>query len=271
MSSSSNKYHPVAGLLKGLTLLEILARHGDSSVLRLADLSGIPRPTVHRLLQTLVQAGYVSQHQRGGTYSLEQPVRSLADGYKSDDWIFSAATPVLAELRKHVAWPNDVAINMAGAMTVCASTHDQNSLSLERVVRGRRVAMLSSALGRAYLAFCPASEREALLESLRPSNEVERMLLETPELLRRELAATRERGYGVRDRGIQPRTSSIAVPVMYNDWVVACVNIHWIASAMSVETAVERFLPHLKAAAQQLETVYVQFLREDGSIATPLD
>lgn len=260
------KYHSVAGLTKGLALLQALAKQGEGTALRLAETTGIPRPTVHRLLQTLIEAGYVTQPARGGAYRLGDQVRSLADGYKNDDWIFGAASPVLSELRRAIAWPSDVAICMGGAMVVCTSTHDQNPLSLERVVRGRRVSMIATALGKTYLAFCPQSEREAFLESVEPANVHERELLREPDLYRRELHETRERGYGLRIRGVQPKTSSLAVPVMYRDWVVACLNMHWIARALKPEDAVARYLQPLQQAARALEMAYAGYLRENRAV-----
>ena len=65
-----------------------------------------------------------------------------------------------------------------------------------------------------------------------------------------------ERGYALRIRGSQPKTCSIAVPVMYGEWVVACVNIHWIASAMKPDVAVARYLGHLQEAASALGSAY---------------
>jgi IclR family mhp operon transcriptional activator len=255
-TAAAGSYHTVAGLTKGLALLKTLALGGENTALGLARDAGIPRPTVHRLLETLKQAGYVEQEAPGRGYRLTSLVKTLADGYKDDDWVFGAAGPVLATLRKTVYWPTDVAICIGGWMVVCASTHDMNPLSLDRVVRGRRIAMTTSSLGRAYLAFCPPVEREAILQSLRPHNELERQHLASPELFQRELQATRERGYALRVRGSQPKTCSIAVPVMYQEWVVACVNIHWIARALKPEVAIARYLGHLQQAAQDLADAY---------------
>ncbi len=259
---ATGTYHSVAGLKKGLALLHLLALHGESTALGLSERSGIPRPTVHRLLETLKEAGYVDQDAPARGYRLTSMVTTLADGYKDDDWVIGAARPVLETLRRAVAWPTDVAICIGGWMVVCATTHDQNPLSVDRVVRGRRISMITSALGRAYLAFCPVHERESLLDSLRPNTPLERRLLDNMELYRRELDATRERGYALRIRGSQPQTCSIAVPVMHQEWVVACVNIHWIASAVKPEDAVQRYLGHLQDAARALQQQYARRQRE---------
>ncbi|MFT3664581.1 IclR family transcriptional regulator C-terminal domain-containing protein [Piscinibacter sp.] len=247
--------------MKGLLVLQTLARMGESSALALSASTGIPRPTVHRLLRTLVDAGYVNQERRGGGYRLTGLVAGLADAFKDDDWLLGAAGPVLDDLRHQVAWPTDVAICNGGSMVIWASTHDQNPLSLDRVVRGRRVSMLTSALGRAYLAYCPPAEREGLLRSLKPANALEREVLSNLELLHRELDATRARGYGLRERGSQPKTSSIAVPVMNGEWVVACLNIHWISRAMSTGEAVSRYLRPLQEAAKRFESQYAAYRR----------
>lgn len=253
----------VAGLTKGLAVLQELARTGEGTGLSLARALGLPRPTVHRLLDTLVAAGYVMQDKRGGPYLLTEKVTSLSDGFKDDDWLLGATRPMLEALRAQVGWPTDVAICTGGWMVIVASTHDQNPLSLDRVIRGRRVSVLTSALGRAYLAFCPKVECKALLASQQPATPLERDALKTPELFQRELEATRKRGYGLRIRGSQPKTASIAVPVIHDGWVVACINIHWIARAVSTDYAVQNYLGPLQQAAARLADEYRVYVKKN--------
>jgi IclR family mhp operon transcriptional activator len=257
----------VAGLAKGLALLDVLAALGEVSAQVLAARAGIPRPTVHRLLQTLVAAGYVVQDAPRSGYRLDIKAHALAAGYRDEFWLSRAAGPVLAELRERVAWPIDLAICHGGVMVVCTGSHDQSPLSVVRMARGRRVPMVTSSMGKAYLAFCPASERDTLLESLERQGWVEWASAARRELFRRELEATRARGYSVRVRGVQPETSSIAVPVMHGERVIACISLPWISSVMTPEVAAEKFLAELHYAAQALQTAYAQYLRSKGQAA----
>lgn len=263
----STSYRSVNALLRGLAVLRALGRLGEATTIAIAQATGIPRPTTHRLLETLRAAGYVQRRGLRDTYRLTLLVRSLAEGYVDEDWIVEIAEPVLAKLRAEVVWPTDIATYDHGKMVVRSTTHSNNPLSIERVTSGREIRMLSTATGRVYLAFCQERERKAILETLAAVNGAGREEI-TPAALERELAATRERGYGVRIKGkVQPKTSSIAVPVMHDDQVLACININWITSAITLETAVQRYLGPLRKAARRIEEQYKAYSTEASRLS----
>ena len=65
---------------------------------------------------------------------------------------------------------------------------------------GTPVNWVLSAVGRAYLAYCPEKERERILAPLRKSGKTEDGLAGDLKRLDRILAQTRMKGYGVRDQ-----------------------------------------------------------------------
>jgi IclR family mhp operon transcriptional activator len=50
-----------------------------------------------------------------------------------------------------------------------------------------------------------------------------------------------------------PNTSSIAVPVRWRERPVACINLMFIRSAMTIERAAQLYLDDLRAAAATIE------------------
>ena len=67
------------------------------------------------------------------------------------------------------------------------------------------------------------------------------------------VAITRRRGYGERHGEIFPKTGAIAVPVKHGERVVCCLNISFIASALTPAEAAARYLDPLNAAARRIE------------------
>lgn len=247
------RYHRVRGLEKGLAVLRAMNRLGEASAASVAGTTGLPRPTAHRLLETLLATGYVARGRVRGTYRLTPMVWSLTEGYRDDDWITDIADPVLRALGEEVVWPTDIATYDNGMMVVRTSTHHQSPLSLRRAIMGFRFPMLASSLGLAYLAFCPPTERAAILALLARSEGADGDRLRGRPSAARLLEETRKRGYGVRRGNAKVRTSSIAVPIMEGPRVLASLGLVWIDTAMSVEAAAERYLPLLSRAARRIE------------------
>ena len=74
-------------LKKGLIVLKPLNEKDDISVLMLHQKTGIPRPTLYRLLNTLKELGYVTTGPKGDTYQLTILVRALSEGYSDEAWV----------------------------------------------------------------------------------------------------------------------------------------------------------------------------------------
>ena len=158
----------VHGLLKGLKLMELLAAQGTGSASELAQWSGYPRPTVYRLLHSLVHAGYVVRPLAKERFRLSKNVQALLGLSKHEDLLAEVATPILLKLTQALVWPCDVATYEDGALVVRTTTQTSSALSIERVRVGKTITILTSATGMAYLAYCSDAQRSVLFERLCP-------------------------------------------------------------------------------------------------------
>ncbi|CAN5475627.1 DNA-binding transcriptional regulator [soil metagenome] len=255
--AAESEYHRVRGLERGLDVLVALNKMREGSSGDLAAATRLPRSTVHRLLETLRIAGFVTRSRLRDAYRLTARVHSLSDGHRTDDWISEIATPILQDLFGEIAWPVSVATYHDGAMVLRANTHRDSPLSLVRGLPGTRIPMMTS-MGRAYLAWCPPTERYWLLRVLEEAQPASRDAAERRLLLERLLQETHDRGFAVRKRSGKERTSSIAVPIKAEDAMLGCLNVEWIDSALGLDVAIERFLGPLKTAAAKIVASYVE-------------
>ncbi len=140
-------------------------------------------------------------------------------------------------------------------MVVRETTHRFSRLSFHRAMVGRRLPLLKTASGLTWLAFCPENERQELIEMLasRPGEEFQ--LAREPLKLNAILTRARKDGFGQNFRGWdqEEKIASIAVPIRSEQRVIGCLNLVYMASAMTIEQAAEKHLPALQKVAKQIE------------------
>lgn len=158
-----------------------------------------------------------------------------------------------------------LAIRMVPAgdhMEIRETTRARSPFFLQQERIGWRVNWLLTGVGRAYLAFCPAKERQRVIKRLSSSPRAEDRLAREPERLNAILAETRARGYGTRDAihvgghyGEPPHADgllAIAVPLRDGGRVIGAINMLWLRPAFTVEAFAARYLTDLQTAAEEI-------------------
>lgn len=159
----------------------------------LAERTGLSRPTVSRLTQTLVGMGMLQQEPSRKGYRLAPAVLSLAHAMRSGSAVLQAAAPLMRAL----AQGRQINVGLAAAdrdeMVYLESIRYSRRAAFRNVVSGQRVPMELTSLGRAFLAATSDSRRKTLLELFR-----RRRGSQWPALAREielAIASVRERGY----------------------------------------------------------------------------
>ena len=250
--TSTRRSGCVRSLERGLALLVALNRRPLASVCDLANDTRLPRPTVYRLLDTLSKAGFVRVDSATDRYRPTHGVRSLSDGFLDDEWVTEIAAPMMAEFtRKHV-WPVSLFTFEAGKMLVRDTTHRMSALSIDYGMVGKRMGMLRTAGGLAYLAFCPDNERKVILDLLAQSNEPDDQPAREVHMLEGLFKSIRADGYATQERVINPKAASISVPIIVGQKVHGCMSLIFIASAITMSEVQTKLLPPLQAMTVKL-------------------
>lgn len=240
---------PIRALGRGLAVLAALNRHASASALVLARETGLPRATVYRSLKTLIDMGYVTQGASDDRFTLLLKVRELSEGFEDEQWLGTAAAPVIFDLTRKILWPCDVTTLEGVQMVVRESTHRFAPMSIDRRMVGARMPLLGSSAGIAYLASTTAGERTLLLDLLEASGELQDRR-STEKLLR----SSRQRGYAVRQGGrIWPHTGSIAMPIRRGRQIIGCASIIWMTKALTASEGVSRCRGPLQQAIRGIE------------------
>jgi IclR family transcriptional regulator, mhp operon transcriptional activator len=244
---------PVNVVVRALALLRALNRQPVSSVDTLHRQTGMPKPTIVRLLQTLEADGLVKRAPQYGAYYLTSGVTALASGYHSAPRIVEASAGVAEGLTESLRWPVSVAVHDGDAMIVRYSTIPHSPLSFFHSTINMRLSMLTQAMGRAYLAFCDPQAQAALIELL--VNAAPEPIEGGLPAIRAMLDETQTRGYALRDPRVRPESSTIAVPIFDDARVVASIGLTWFSSTLTPAQAVERFLLPLRQGANDIARV----------------
>lgn len=255
---SGADYAPVRGLTRGLDLLRALNSQegGRSTLAQLAQVTGLHRTTVRRLLETLISEGYVRRSESDDRYCLALRVRSLAEGFRDEDWISSIAAPALSELLQSVVWPSDLTTQQGANMVIRESTHRFSPLSFHRAMVGQSLPMLLTAAGRAFFAHSPDEQREQILELIRGGGDTEQARLAADDrFVTKIVARTLESGFASNDGEwtSQRKIGALALPILFKNQPVGAVNIVYLNRAVTLKEAVRRYLPALQKAASRIE------------------
>ena len=113
---------PVNVVLRALQILRALNRQPVTTVDALHKHTGLPKPTIVRLLQTLESDGLVRRAPQYGAYHLTSEVKALASGYHSEPRVVEAAAAPAEALTQDLKWPIAVAVHDGDAMIVRYST-----------------------------------------------------------------------------------------------------------------------------------------------------
>jgi IclR family mhp operon transcriptional activator len=239
-------------LSRGLEVLRALNESNYSSVSEISRMTGLPRATVYRLLETMVTEGYVARNSDEDIYSLCAATRNLTSGLSDNALATDLVRPLAEELSKEIVWPIDVTTFDGHRMRVCFSTHGRSPRSLlGRSSVGHSLPLVGTATGRAFLASLPVAQREPIIQEVmkEPQECCPVLRSDVDRLIRR----AEELGYGFRNGGSIPRTSAIALPIRSKGRPVACVSAMFIKSAVSLDDAASRYLGPMHAVVRRVE------------------
>ena len=241
-----------------LSLLEALNSYGTANLVQLQSSTGLPKPTIVRLLHTLEQAGYVRQVSRSTGYELTERVLRLADGFRHSDAVVAVARGHLDAFTAAYKWPMSLQTYDRGAMLPRYFTGSRSPLNADPVFTIRRFPMLSTAHGQAYLAFCSEPEREMILAMLRASKSRGNAIAQDAAFVTGTIREVRRQGYALRAATPANRVLGFAVPVLHEDGVAATVGMRYFGTAMRPEEAVRRYLQPLKSLAAAVSAGLLQ-------------
>ncbi|MGI4841544.1 MAG: IclR family transcriptional regulator [Janthinobacterium lividum] len=157
----------VTALARGLELMRCFSpRDNVLGNQDLARMTGLPKPTVTRLTNTLMRLGCLKREVHSGKYQLDVGVLGFGYAMLSNLAIRSVAHPLMEQLANHAQAAVAMASRDRLQMVYLDVVQGQGNMTMRRQI-GSYLPMAQSSVGRACMAAMPETEREFVLDHLR--------------------------------------------------------------------------------------------------------
>jgi IclR family KDG regulon transcriptional repressor len=198
-------------LLKGLSLLEILARDPrEHSLSSLVAASGLQKSNVHRTLLTLIEAGYVRPGSVRGAYRASLKLWDLGCSVVSRLDVRSLALAQMQALSAQTGESIILGVLDGAEVAYVERCLPRSPLAINLRV-GDRSPVHTTAMGKVLLAFGPPTRVEELPARL-PRHSATTIVSRAK--LRQELEDVRRKGYAVSRGELVLEVGGIAAPIL---------------------------------------------------------
>lgn len=247
-SGASPRYRTPA-LEKGLDILELLAARPDG-----LNQAGIARQLdrsvgeIFRMLNTLVERGYVAIERPGDLYVLTLKLLELAKMHSPTNRLASHAAPRMRHLAQVTNQSCHLTVVEGGRGIVVAQVDSPGDIGFAVRV-GSEMDLVSTASGRVLLAFQAEGGRQRVLTRRAGENGIE--VAELSALLQPIVDRGHEEMDSTRTRGVH----DISFPVFdYRDAVVAAMTVPFI-EMLDMDDTLDQTRDALREAARSLSVV----------------
>jgi IclR family pca regulon transcriptional regulator len=242
---AANPKSSVQSLAKAFRVLEaIAASETDMTLSEIAALADLDPGTTHRMLNTMVDLGYVA---RGDAKRFTLTLKVLDLGFRAIGHrdIRSLARPLLRSLVGEVSEAASIGV-LSGTDVLYVDRMRAGITRLGVDIRiGTVIPATTSMIGWAMLAFLPDTELDKLLKQSSQTP--------APKDLRSQLKAVRKQGYVLNDSQFSNGLGILAVPVLDKDgYPLAAISVAAPVIRMSLTDLKKRALTSVQAVARQI-------------------
>jgi DNA-binding IclR family transcriptional regulator len=153
---------PVKSAARALDLLDEIAANGPGTQLQLSQRLGIPKSSLHALLRTMTDRGWLETDPTGSVYKLGIHSLVVSSAFVDGDAALARAASVLDEVSEATEETVHLGRLDGASVIYTAKRESAHPLRMHSAV-GRRLPAYSTSLGRAILAEHPADVRANLV------------------------------------------------------------------------------------------------------------
>lgn len=237
-----------SAILRAIRVLEtIAASPTPPQLVDLCNATGLPKPTVFRILATLEYAGLVSREPGSKRYTCGRRLGELAGEVVLNSPARGARHAILEELVEQIGETCNLTIPNGSSVMYLDRVETAWPLRIT-LGAGSSVPLHASASGKLFLSHLPKRSRERFVRQSPLIRHTQHTLVDPAELAA-EFDRIRRQGYATDNEEYLAGICCLAVPVHdAQARVVAALAMHAPVARMRLEQAMQ-FLPAMQAAA----------------------
>lgn len=217
----------VQSIDRAFDIIELLSREPRSiAMTEIGRRLDLHKSTVHRLLTSLRERGYVEKENETGNYKLGLGFVELASLYLNSLELKTEASPFLNQLTRQTGQTTFLAIMDEAEIIYIDKVESYNSLRRYTII-GKRLPLHATSLGKAMLS--GLKDRE--IEELYPDKKLKlitKKTIPTFDALMAEIRQIRARGWSIDDEENERGTRCVGAPIFdYRDRVIAAISLAW--------------------------------------------
>ena len=250
MTVRPNRNRLIASAAATLEILEYMGEaRGPVTLSAIVAATARPKGTVHRMLATLVNTGFVTQDPATSQYGLTLKLWRLGAGAVGNVDVVKVARPWLERLVAATDETVHLAVlDPSGGIVYVSKVESPRSIRVQTQI-GQLSPSWCTATGRALLAFNPAVADRVLEQPLETRTA---KTVTDPRRIRAVLREIAARGYAVTRSENHPEMGGIAAPIRdHAGAVVAASGVAIPVFRMNKEL-VERCIPHVLRTAEAI-------------------
>jgi DNA-binding IclR family transcriptional regulator len=199
-------------LHKVLDIIETVSDLGQVGIRGLSARTGFPPPTIHRILATLVERGYLKQDPISKGYALSFRFLELGTKVQQQFNLTSIARPHLERLMVETRESVNLAVQDGDHVVYLDSAHSNYSMLQLFTQPGARVPLYATGVGKVFLSLWDEKDVHEYMKRTDRVRFTPHTLIE-PEGLLSELGRIRDQGYAVDDEEMENGVRCVAAPV----------------------------------------------------------
>lgn len=163
MTTQAKKYYEIGSISKACQLIETLSTQKSWALADLCKAVAMPKTTVHRMLLTLEDNGYVVQEKLRGEYCLSFKLFSIGSRMVQHSGLVDIAKPYCRELLEAIDETVNLCVVSGTEMLVVDKQVTSQILRHDSII-GSSFPLFQSASGKIFLAFAEKEETEKVLK-----------------------------------------------------------------------------------------------------------